>query len=187
MFFKAKSNDLQIWIEGCRRNDRRSQKALYYHYFDSLCRIVGKYTQDEQLTTEIVNDAMMKVYKNIDRYEEKGSFEAWLKRIAYTTVVDYFRAEHRKIKFLLPEDMNETPGAESKSEDELTLDDIMMCIKRLPETPAQVFILFVLEGYSHKEISQMLNIAENTSKWHLMNAKKELRLLINNNFTNLIG
>ena len=187
MFFKSKRSDLQSWIEGCKRNDRRCQKDLYYFYFDLICKVIRRYTKDEHLTLEILNDAMLKVYKNIDKYEEKGSFEAWLKRIVYTTVVDHFRSSQKKIKFILPEELLDFQDKAIEEEPGLTLEEIMIYIKSLPEMAAQVFILFVLEGYSHREIAQILDIAENTSKWYLMNAKKELRNCINQNYANQIG
>ncbi len=160
-------------IRGCRKNDRTCQEALYRHFFPVMERMVLKYTRDEDKLFDIINDGFLKVFQKIDTYKGEGSFEGWIRRIVFNSLSNYFRKHSRDLKFLLFDNVAKVPSV--KPESNLYYDDLMALVKGLPDVQMQVFHLHAIEGYTHREISQRLNINENTSKWHLAEARKELR------------
>ena len=160
-------------IAGCRKNDRRCQEEVYRHFFPVMERMVLRYTRDEDQLFDIINDGFLKVFKNIGSFEERGSFEGWIRRIVFNSLSNYFRRSARDVKFLLFDpDKNDPPIQPST---QLYYDDLMKLVGQLPEIQMKVFHLHAIEGYSHKEISQQLEINENTSRWYLAEARKELK------------
>jgi RNA polymerase sigma-70 factor (ECF subfamily) len=165
-------------IEGCVRNERFFQELLYRQHFRTMMGICLRYTKDRDVAMQIVNDGFLKVYKKIDTFSHKGSFEGWIKRIIYHSVSDYFRSSksNHSLRFLLLEDRDEPTT--SNALDNLYFEDIMNMVDLLPPATQQVFVLYAIEGYKHHEIASRLGISEGTSKWHLSAARKQLRKLI---------
>ena len=170
--FKKKYTEEEL-IAGCASNNRRHQEALYYQYFDKMFGMCRKYIHDEEKSMDILNQGFMKIYKNIPKYESKGSFEGWIRRIVYNTMVDFMRQESRLIKFLVIEDYDQK-GYESTDQN-LYYEDLIVEINKLPPASCEVFKLYCIEGYNHAEIGEMIGISEGTSKWHLSNARKILK------------
>ena len=166
-------HDLNLIIHGCAKNDRRSQEVLYRHFFPTMERMVKRYTTDEDKVISILNNGFLKGFQKIDKYEFRGSFEGWLRKIIFRSISDYMRGESRDVKYLVfDKDLKD----ESLSADgNLYFDDLIELIKTLPETNMKVFQLFAIEGYKHAEIAQELSINENTSRWYLAEARKELK------------
>lgn len=138
-----------------------------------MCR---RHTSDEQIAMTIINDGMLKVFKNIESYNFKGSFEGWVRRIVFRSLSDYYRKENKYIKFLIFEEK------EKKTSDNvlanLYYDDLIQLTESLPYKMKQVFSMYAIEGYTHKEIGERLEISAGTSKWYLSEARKELKLRI---------
>ena len=163
-------------IEGCIHNDRKAQEALYRQYFHGMWAMCQRYTQDEDRLMSIVNDGFLRVFKKIHLYQFKGSLEGWVRRIVYNALSDFFRKENNYLKFLILEERDKKIGA-SVNED-LYFEDVIQLVDRLPITTKKVFTLYAIEGYTHKEIGQQLNISDGTSKWHLSEARKKLKKMI---------
>lgn len=165
-------------IEGCISNDRSFQEMLYRQHFSTMLRLCRRHTKDEDVAMQIVNNGFLKVFKKIDTFAHKGSFEGWIKRIIYHSISDYFRSKNsnKRMRFLMLEDRDE-PIAE-KALTNLYFEDIMKMVELLSPTTQKVFVLHAIEGYKHQEIAAQLNISEGTSKWHLSTARKELKRLI---------
>jgi len=136
-----------------------------------------RYTKDPEIAMTIVNDGFLKVFKRIQTYEFRGSLEGWIRRIVFHALSDYFRRESKYIQFMVFDEKDETqsenifPG--------LYFQDLIDLIDDLPPMTGRVFNLYAIEGYSHREIANKFNISENTSKWHLANARKKLQAMIN--------
>lgn len=164
-------NDIR---EGCCKNQRASQEVLYRHFFPIMERMVLRYTQDEDQIIDILNNGFLKVFQKIDTFQNKGSFEGWIRRIVYHSISDYFRKSTKDLKFMIFE---ENPSIEPSEESshKLYYQDLLSLVEKLPDKQMQVFHLFSIEGYSHKEISQKLVINENTSRWYLAEARKFLQ------------
>jgi len=169
-----KEKQLTAIIKGCISNDRKSQERLYRHFFATMERTVRRYTQDDDKVISILNNGFLKAFKNIHKYEHKGSFEGWLRKIIFRSMSDYMRSESRDVKFLVFEEYDRPTQIDSESR--LFFDDLISIIHQLPEMQEKVFVKHAIEGYKHSEIAQLYDINENTSRWYLGEARKALRI-----------
>lgn len=135
-----------------------------------------KYAKDEDEAMMVVNNGFLKVFKNIESFKFQGSFEGWIRKIVYRSICDHYKKENKRIKFLVLEDFN--TGYNQNVVEKLYEEDILRLIEKVPNASADIFVLFAIHGYSHKEISEMRSISIGTSKWHLSNARKKLQELI---------
>ncbi|WP_235295912.1 RNA polymerase sigma factor [Portibacter marinus] len=170
-------------IEGCIKNKRKSQQELYNLYFPKMIAMCFRYTSDEDKAMMILNDGFLKVFKNIHTFEFKGSFEGWVRRLIFNCISDHFRKENKYLKLMVFEE-------KEKRSDELVLDslfydDLLRLVNKLPGNTHKVFSLYAIEGFNHKEIAEMLDISEGTSKWHLSEARKKLKAMIRNTKTTI--
>ncbi|RZM22534.1 MAG: sigma-70 family RNA polymerase sigma factor [Pedobacter sp.] len=165
-------------IDGCKRNERKAQEALYKHFYPEMLRLCYRYLKTDDLTKEALNTGFLKVFQNIASFEEsKGEPGAWIRTIMVRNCIDLVRKE---LKFNIQpisaqeEEIFIEPIVLSK----LYAEDLIKSIRKLPDATQLVFNLSVLDGYSHKEIGEKLNISESTSRWHLSEAKKQLRIIL---------
>lgn len=166
--------DIRSVIIGCKANKRHSQQLLYGYCFPFLLVLCKRYTTDQDAIVSIINDGMLKVFKHIDQYDTSRSLRSWVCTIIFRSLSDYFKKEKSGFRFLL---VDELPTAKSSSavDDTLLYDDLLNITTHLPPVSKQVFVLYAVEGYSHKEIASTLGISTGTSKWHLSTARKQLR------------
>lgn len=171
-----KKEDEKALISGCVQNDRRSQEALYRRYFPVMMGMCMRYAKNKDIAMEIVNTGFLRIFKKIHTFSSKGSFEGWMKRIVFHTLSDYYKKESRQIQFLeLPvREEFRSPGIL----EDLYFDDILQLIDHLKGASREVFWMFAVEGFTHKEIGEKLNISTGTSKWHVSEARKKLKLLL---------
>jgi RNA polymerase sigma factor (sigma-70 family) len=168
-------------IKGCLNGERSHFNRLYECYSSLLYGICLRYADDEEEAKDVLQEAFVKIFKKLDSYtSEKGSFEGWIKTIVRNLCIDYCRK--RKYDSRIPveqiEDVIEEADEENEilsSLNELTFEDLAAMISELPAGYRMVFNLYVIDGLSHKEISNELNISENTSKTQLMKAKNLLK------------
>lgn len=161
---------LKQLIENCKKNDRKSQKEIYELYAAKLYGSCLKYAATEQDAQDVLQDAFITIFKKIDQYKDKGSFEGWCRRI----VINKALGKYRKNKLrTVGEDrlINIEADVEVKEVDDVALDDLLKFVRELPERYRLVFSLYVMDGYSHKEIAQMMEISEGTSKSNLSRAR----------------
>jgi RNA polymerase sigma-70 factor (ECF subfamily) len=174
------SKQLKAIIEGCLREDRRYQFKLYERYYGKMMGVCYRYASDRDEADELVQQGFIKLYKNLGRYEFKGSFDGWIRRIFVNTAIDYIR-KNKKKPLLLGEDAHldafntdkETNAIDKVEELDPKL--VMKAIAKLSPAYKMVFNLYVIEDYSHKEIAEMLGISVGTSKSNLAKAKQNLR------------
>ena len=162
-------------IRLCKRKNALAQKLLYNTYHSSLLGICLRYGKSKAEAEDILQIGMIRIFKNIGSYSGKGSFEGWMKRIIVNTAIDNFRKNN---KFYYHHDIDEINGEPyfiSDISDDLEVKDILNTVQQLPNGYRMVFNLYAIEGYSHKEISGILGISENTSKTQLLKARKSLR------------
>ncbi len=169
------NNEDNILLKGCLENDRKSQKLLYRKYFKPMFRICLSYSGDKDEAKDILQDAFVKVFTNLEQYNFKGSLEAWIRRIVTNTAIDYFRSKKRLI--FKDEFHEETEDDELNfiESGEITTDLILFYIKQLPDGARVIFNLYAVEGMSHKEISLKLGITEGTSKSQYKRARTLLK------------
>ncbi len=176
MIYAKKTWTEEELVEACGRNDRRAQEAFYRRFFPHMWSMTMRYLQDEDKAMDVLNMGFLKVFTHLCKYEFKGSLEGWVRRIIYNTMVDFVRQNNRYVKFMVFED-HDTSVTES-GPSHLYEEDLLKEIEKLPKASKEVFNLFAIEGYSHQEIAERLNISEGTSKWHLSNARKILRSVL---------
>ncbi|MEM9917376.1 MAG: sigma-70 family RNA polymerase sigma factor [Bacteroidota bacterium] len=169
-------------VAGCINNDRYAQELLFRKYFGSMMRMVTRYTDDKEQAMEIVNTGFLRVFKKISTFAFKGSLEGWIRKLVYHSLSEYFKKHSRYMQFLVFEERDET-FRESPA-DHLYAEDILKLVDTLPPATQKVFRLYAIDGFTHVEISKMIDISIGTSKWHLASARKKLKQLIlqsNNN------
>ncbi len=164
-------------VAGCARNDRVFQEALYRKYFQTMMQMCRRYTNDPEVAMSVVNDGFLKVFTKIDSFAFKGSLEGWIRRIVYHSISDHFRRDSKYVQFMVFEDYEESTNPEIVPG--LYLEDLMKLLNHLPTMSEKVFRLYAIEGFNHREIGETLGMSENTSKWHLANARKKLQELLN--------
>ena len=167
-------NDEYQLIKECAANNRLSQEKLYYKFYPALMLLCKRFFSDDHKALEVLNDGMMKVYKNISSFDSnKGELFNWIYTIVRNTVLD-------KLKLVMPPAAKELNGIkENVSEDpairNLEWKDIYKLLDTLPPATRAVCNLFYIEGFSIKEIGDSLNISQGTVKWHLSETRKKLR------------
>ena len=142
-----------------------------------------RYVKDKERAAEIVNDGFLKVFKNIHQYEFKGSFEGWVRRIVFRSMADSLKKEANYLKFMVFEDHDQR--IKNKILDKLYEEDILALLEQVPPASADIFLLYAVHGYSHKEIAEVKSISVGTSKWHLSEARQRLQTLIIENYKGL--
>ncbi|MBV6438546.1 MAG: sigma-70 family RNA polymerase sigma factor [Haliscomenobacteraceae bacterium CHB4] len=175
-FFGKKNYTEQELVEGCARNERRAQEALYRRFFPEMLRMCRRYTRDEDTAIEIANNGFLRVFKKIHTFAFKGSLEGWVRRLVYHSMADYFRDNARYLHFLVLEERDE--AVPERGHEVFYEEDILRAVRTLPPVSQEVFRLFAIEGYSHAEIAENLSISEGTSKWHLSTARQKLREIL---------
>jgi RNA polymerase sigma-70 factor (ECF subfamily) len=178
--FKKKENIEDI-IAGCRKKQSKSQEALYKEYFGYAMSVALPYAHVPDEAHEIVNDSFMKVFDKIDSYKESHSFKSWFRAIVVNTAIDYYR---KNGKYRLNTDVEQADRSEYSEEilDSLNLENILELLNGLSDNQRVIFNLYEIEGYSHREIAEMLDITETASRTNLTRAKKSLRVLYFNYF-----
>lgn len=164
--------ELKNLIKRCRKNDLASQKLLYEMFANVLFSISLKYSRNYAEAEDNLQDAFIKIFEKIHQFQNKGSFEGWLKRITVNICLQRYR--NQKVFELINE--NALKAEDVYVEDQTySLQFLLDCIQSLPDRYRMVFNLYTLDGYSHKEIATKLQITEGTSKSNLSRAKEILR------------
>ncbi|MDT8417206.1 MAG: sigma-70 family RNA polymerase sigma factor [Lutibacter sp.] len=159
-------------IKQCANNDRKAQKEIYQLFAGKLFSICLKYSKNKQEAQDNFQDGFIVIFDKIGQFNFKGSFEGWLKRVMINTVLLKYRKKN--VLNIVTEDIPDEVIVDV-DDDEISLDFLLNLINELPDRYRLVFNLYALDGYSHKEISEMLLIAEGTSKSNLARARAILK------------
>ncbi|MCX2573391.1 RNA polymerase sigma factor [Pedobacter sandarakinus] len=175
----SEGSNISKLVEGCARNDRNCQKALYKHFYGFAMGICLRYASNRLDAAGILNDAFFKAFKNIDKYESGKSFMPWLGRIVTNTAIDFYRVN---LKFANHLEITEQEQFFELSSiyDKLAYDDLVRMIQNLTPAYRTVFNLFAIDGFSHEEIATQLNISVGTSKSNLFKARQKLQEMLKN-------
>lgn len=166
-----------ILIEGCKNNDKESQRMLYKHYYSYAMSICIRYSQNKEEAKEILNDGFLKVFNKIEKYNPQKSFKGWLRKILINTAVDHFRA-NKKHYYHNAIEAAKNEGLRKNVLDEMSYNEILELIQKLSPVYRTVFSLYVIDGYNHEEISNKLGISVGTSKSNLSKARANLRQML---------
>jgi RNA polymerase sigma factor (sigma-70 family) len=168
--------ELEITIQGCIRKVEKSQELLYKRFFGYALTIAMIYNSQRDEAMDVVNDSFVKVFSEIRKFDNTQPFKGWLRKVVINTTIDRYRKNNKKHLFCDIESIelfDENPGIISN----LTAQDILILLNKLPDIHKMVFQLYEIEGYSHEKIAEMLNIPESSSRVYLTRTKKKLREL----------
>ncbi|MBN8668433.1 MAG: sigma-70 family RNA polymerase sigma factor [Chitinophagales bacterium] len=182
------AHDLLLHIEGCVKNSRESQKIIYSSFYGYAMAICDRYVNNQDDALEIMNDGFLKVFMEIGRFKPafedvNSSFKGWLRKIMVYTSIDHFRRnkKHRILTEIEPI-VYQLPAWTETALDHISYDEIIRSIQFLSPAYRTVLNLFIVEGFSHEEISRQLGISIGTSKSNLAKARKQLqKILLNEN------
>ena len=171
--------NLKNIIDGCRENKPADQEQLYKLFYNYGLTICSRYAYSREEAREILNDAFIKIFRNMKRYEFKGPFKTWIYPIFVNSAVDYYRKFYER-KGPPPVGLDSAVSASVPPVILGSLDykALLHLIRQLPPVYRMVFNLSVVEGYKHAEIAKMLRISEGTSKSNLSRAKDKMKAMI---------
>jgi RNA polymerase sigma-70 factor (ECF subfamily) len=162
-------------INRCLKNEARAQEELYKKYARKMYGVCLRFSKNKPDADDILQESFIKVFTNLKHFRFIGSFEGWIRRIVTTTAINFYKKHLRHHQELDINEMEESLYVEEISDKSVNQDELLNHLQELPHINRIIFNLFVMEGYSHKEIGEMLQIPENTSKSHLHRAKQELK------------
>jgi RNA polymerase sigma-70 factor (ECF subfamily) len=174
IFRKSKTFDLKKVVEGCKNGQASAQKQLFENYYGLAKRICMRYAGSSDEVDEMVNDGFLKIFSKISFYDSSQSFDAWFRTVVVRTCIDYYRKNSPKVTLV---DISTGPQVESDDYliERLSAEEILELVQKLPPSYRTVFSLFAVEGYSHGEIAELLNINEGTSRSNLAKARIKLQ------------
>jgi RNA polymerase sigma-70 factor (ECF subfamily) len=173
---KWKKNEHEF-ILAVRRRERWALKKLYEENYDLLYPVCLRYAQREEEAEDILHEGFIKIFRHIEKYQPGTSLRSWMKRIMVNAAIDHYREGKRKHT----EEITPMLHIRSKRPDilsKITVDEILAALRQLSPTYRTVFNMFVMEGFSHREIAEKLNITESTSRSNLVKARNKLKSLL---------
>ena len=170
-------------ITACINRERRAEYELYKLTYSYLMSICVRYTNSKEEAEDGLNIGFLKVLQNLTKYRAEVPFKAWIRKVMVNTLIDEYRKQKKhaeQIRYV--EDYIETSDfADVNSAlTKMNTEQIYIMIKQLPPTSQKVFNLYAIDGFAHKEIAEMLNMSEGTSKWHLSFSRQQLKEMISN-------
>lgn len=163
-------------IQACKRNKRKAQQRLFDLYAPKMNGVLKRYLRSNEDREDVLVEAFFKVFENLERFRGEGSFEGWIRRIVVNEALMFLRKQHNFNMTVEVTDFDEPVRLTVM--DDLAVKDIMSMLDELPTGYRTVFNLYVVEGYKHREIAELLGISINTSKSQLILAKKKMKVLI---------
>ncbi|AZJ36518.1 RNA polymerase sigma factor [Tenacibaculum singaporense] len=165
----------QSVIDACKNNDAKAQMQLYDLYCDAMYTVALRYVKDSFTAEDVMQEAFIKAFKNIDSYKDEVAFGAWLKRIVINQSIDYLKKRKLELVSINEEITTVADDDNWNVAATISYQDIVNCIQQLKEKYRVVLTLFLLEGYDHGEISQILGISEVSSRTHLLRGKRQVQ------------
>lgn len=170
-------------LDACKKGDRKAQFSLYQECYPVLMSVCMRYRKDKSEAVAILNTGFLKIITNLNQYKQETPFEAWIRKIMINTLIDDFRANMKKNELIEYREQLDNAGADhfiDYNQADLLFDAAQLesIIQQLPNMSRQVFNLFAIDGFAHKEIAAMLSISEGTSKWHLNFARSRLQEIL---------
>jgi RNA polymerase sigma-70 factor (ECF subfamily) len=168
-------------IEQCKLNDRKAQMKLYNQYCDGMYIVAMRFVKDSMEAEDIVQESFIKAFNKLHQFKGEVTFGAWLKRIVVNKSIDLLKSKKQQ---MLEIDEVHLKVVDTNYEDEwlvddaITLDEVKLAINKLPDKYRYVVMLFLIEGYDHQEIAQILNISQVASRTQLSRGKTKLKELL---------
>lgn len=165
------------FIASCIRKEKWAQQKLYEDHYSIMLPVCKRYSNNSDDALDILHEGFIKVFRHIAKYKAGTSLSAWIRRIMINTAIDYYRKKSRK----RTEDLETAYGLSSKTPDvvsQMSAEEILQCLQQLTFAYRSVFNLYVIEGFSHREVAEQLGITESTSRSNLVKARSKLKAII---------
>ena len=167
------ASELEQLIQGCIHNERGAQEKLYHLFYPRMMALVRRYIDHEMQAEEVLNNGYLRAFQKIKQYNFQGSFEGWLRKIVFHAVADYVKQNTRYSNQIVLVEKDQFVHTDHA--DKLYYDQLLQLVQALPDATRNVFNMYVMEGFTHKEIGNILGISEGTSKWHLSEGRRVLK------------
>ncbi len=166
-------------VEGCLQEDRKFQKLLYERYYGAMMTVCLRYSGSREEARDILHEGFIKVFTNLPRFERGTNLGAWIRRIMVNTSIDFYRRAAKKPDF---EEVTPNIGEPDSFDiiSSISAEEILRLVQSLSPAYRTVFNMYVIEGYPHKEIGEILGISEGTSKSNLSKARIKLQKMVLN-------
>jgi RNA polymerase sigma factor (sigma-70 family) len=161
-------------VNKCKAGDRKAQELLYKQFAAKMLGVCMRYATDRMEAEDMLQNGFIRIFNKINDYRGDGSFEGWVRRIMVHSSIEYYRKHHKMMQMVDMDTVNE-PSAEGTAGSNLDAKDLLALIQQLAPGYRIVFNLFAIEGYSHKEIGEILGITEGASKSQVSRARSILR------------
>ena len=162
-------------VEGCKQNNAKAQMQLYDMYCQAMFTIAQRYVKDSFVAEDMMQDAFIKVFKNITSFKGEVTIGAWIKRIVINQCIDYLKKKRIELVSIEEKELTIADDGDWTVKEEVTTDIVTSAINSLPEKYKVVLNLYLIEGYDHQEIAKVLNITEVSSRSQLMRGKNKLK------------
>lgn len=166
-------------LQRCCTDDRKAHNELYHMCFGYLLAICLRYCNSRDDAHALLNNGFLKIITNLDKYREEVPFTSWVSRVMVNSIIDEFRRDKKRREHRSDQELEDVQGmdhvAYNEGDQQLNAETLEALIQTLPDMSRTVFNLYAIEGYSHKEIAQKLEISDGTSKWHVSFARKTLQ------------
>ena len=172
---QADQINLRLLLEGCLQENMLSQRKLYEHYFGYGMSICLRYAAHRNEASEILNDAFVKIFANLDKYDSEFPFKSWIRRIIINQAIDHLRRNKHNWFFEDIADVANRVIPHQINQDDSDPARVLKILQILPPKYRTVFNLYVIEEYKHHEIAEMLDISASTSRSNLARAKEKLK------------
>ncbi len=172
------SASITVLISRAKEGDRLAQSQIYRTYHAKWLGLSLRYCNNRDDALAVLNQAFLKIFKNLHVYKVNSSFDGWGYRIVQNEAIDYARKELRRFKKVNLTEIEQEVYVDSNALVKLESKDLLKLLQNLPSATRTVFNLFAIDGFKHKEIAAKLAISEGTSKWHVSSARKQLKPLI---------
>ena len=170
--------DYSLLITACIEGSQKAQHKLFKQFFGMLFKLCMRYAHSYEEAQDMLNEGFVKIFANLGKYQNSGSFEGWLSRVMVNAAIDYqrkFAVRQEIVELDYSEGMKGGQSVENEALSRIGSQELMTLIQQLPDQSRTVFNLYVFEEYSHADIAALLHIKEGTSHWHLNFARTKLK------------
>ncbi len=171
-------------LQSCLNKERAAQYELYRICYSFMMGICMRYAKDKEEASSLMNEGFLKILTQLEKYKNHIPFELWMRRIIINNIIDQYRKNKKAKEMIEYKDFsdieNESGPVLNLAVEKMDVEQLHKFIDKLPAMSRRVFNLFVIDGYTHAEISGLLSISEGTSKWHMNNARQKLKEMILN-------
>ena len=165
-------------VEQCKANDRKAQMQLYKQYCEGMFCVAMRYVQNTNDAEDVIQEAFIKAFQKIHQFKGEVTFGAWLKRIVINKSIDFLKTRKQYLVALDEHYLKITDDNDWTVDNGITIDDVKSAIGKLPDKYRFVVMMFLIEGYDHREIAQVLKLTETTSRTRLLRGKSYLKELL---------